>query len=141
MTLVGRSKKYRVRYTRDESGWWQASVPDVQGCHTQGRTIEEARRRVREALGLFIDNASDVTLKDEVQMPKRVADVVKRYRAAWQRADREQRGVPSKPWLVAVCISAVVTRPKCWAFRRSVFSNCSRPRIEDARDLACRTDC
>jgi len=88
---VGRSKAYRVRYTRDESGWWQASVPDVQGCHTQGRTIEEARRRVREALGLFIDNASDVTLKDEVQMPKRVADVVKRYRAARQRADREQQ--------------------------------------------------
>ena len=88
---MGRSKAYRVRYTRDESGWWQAFVPDVRGCHTQGRTIEEARRRVREALGLFIDNASDVTLKDEVQMPKRVADVVKRYRTARQRADREQQ--------------------------------------------------
>lgn len=86
-----RSEAYRVRYTRDESGWWQASIPDIRGCHTQGRTIEEARRRIREALALFIENANDVRLKDDVQMPKRIADVVKRYRTARQRADREQQ--------------------------------------------------
>jgi predicted RNase H-like HicB family nuclease len=85
------SKTFRVQYTRDESGWWQAAVPDVQGCHTQGRTIEEARRRIRQALELFIDNAKNVTLTDDVRMPKRVADVVKRYRAARQRAEREQQ--------------------------------------------------
>lgn len=85
------SKTYRVQYTRDESGWWQATVPDVQGCHTQGRTIAEARRRIREAMALFVDNAKTVTLKDDVRMPKRVADVVKRYRAARQRAEREQQ--------------------------------------------------
>ena len=88
---MARSSPYRVRYTRDESGWWQASIREVQGCHTQGRTIEEARRRIREALGLFVDNATKATLKDDVQMPKRVADVVKRYRTARQRADREQQ--------------------------------------------------
>jgi predicted RNase H-like HicB family nuclease len=85
------SKTFRVQYTRDKSGWWQAAVPDVQGCHTQGRTIEEARRRIRQALELFIDNAKNVTLTDDVRMPKRVADVVKRYRAARQRAEREQQ--------------------------------------------------
>src|SRR5215211_1312919 len=69
---MARSKAYRVRYTRDESRWWQASIPAVQGCHTQGRTIEEARRRIREALGLFVDNATNATLKDDVQMPKAV---------------------------------------------------------------------
>ena len=84
------SRTYRVHYTRDESGWWQAAVPDVQGCHTQGRTIQEARRRVREALALFVDNAKTAKLKDEVRMPKRVADAVKRYRVARQRAEREQ---------------------------------------------------
>jgi predicted RNase H-like HicB family nuclease len=88
---MARSKAYRVRYTRDESGWWQAAIPAVQGCHTQGRTIEEARRRIREALGLFVDNAINATLKDDVQMPKAVADVVKRYRTARLRADREQQ--------------------------------------------------
>ena len=84
------SKAYRVLYTRDESGWWQAAVPGVQGCHTQGRTIEEARRRIREALELFVDHAKAAKLKDDVRMPKRVADVVKRYRVARRRAERDQ---------------------------------------------------
>jgi predicted RNase H-like HicB family nuclease len=85
------AKTYRVQFTRDESGWWQAAVPAVRGCHTQGRTIDEARRRVREALGLFVDNVKNVTLTDDVRMPKRVADAVKKYRVARQRADREQQ--------------------------------------------------
>lgn len=85
------ARTYRVQYTRDESGWWQAAVPAIRGCHTQGRTIDEARRRIREALGLFVDNVKNVTLVDDVRMPKRVAEVVKKYRAARQRADREQQ--------------------------------------------------
>jgi predicted RNase H-like HicB family nuclease len=50
-------KSYRVAYERDESGWWVATVRGVRGCHTQGRTVDEARRRIREALGLFVDDA------------------------------------------------------------------------------------
>src|SRR6478752_1368500 len=30
---------YHVAYARDESGWWVASVREVHGCHTQGRTV------------------------------------------------------------------------------------------------------
>ena len=50
-------KSYRVAYERDESGWWVATVRGVRGCHTQGRTVDEARRRIREALELFVANA------------------------------------------------------------------------------------
>ena len=35
-------KSYRVAYERDESGWWVATVRGVRGCHTQGRTVDEA---------------------------------------------------------------------------------------------------
>ena len=41
-------KRYRVTYERDKSGWW-ASVRGVHGCHTQGRTVDEARRHIRGA--------------------------------------------------------------------------------------------
>lgn len=51
-------KRYRVTYERDESGWWVASVSGVRGCHTQGRTVDEARRRIKEALELFVDDAT-----------------------------------------------------------------------------------
>ena len=50
-------KTYRIAYERDESGWWVASVRGVRGCHTQGRTVEEARRRVIEAMELFVGDA------------------------------------------------------------------------------------
>jgi predicted RNase H-like HicB family nuclease len=55
-----------VAYERDDSGWWVASIREVPGCHSQGRTIDEARRRVREALGLFIeDNAESAEFVDD----------------------------------------------------------------------------
>jgi predicted RNase H-like HicB family nuclease len=55
---------YNVTYLRDESKWWVASVREVPGCHSQGRTIDQARRRVREALELFVDDAKSATLVD-----------------------------------------------------------------------------
>ena len=41
-------KLYRVAYERDESGWCVTSVRGVHSCHTQGRTVDEARRHIRE---------------------------------------------------------------------------------------------
>jgi len=34
----------------DEDGWITASVPALKGCHSQGRTREEALANVREAV-------------------------------------------------------------------------------------------
>ena len=62
-------KTYTVEYERDESGWWVASVKGVRGCHTQGRTIDEARRRIREALSLFVKDAGRAKLVDDVRLP------------------------------------------------------------------------
>jgi predicted RNase H-like HicB family nuclease len=46
---------YRVRYGKDKSGWWVATVPEVPGCHTQGKTVDQARERIKEALSLYLD--------------------------------------------------------------------------------------
>lgn len=88
--------KYDVRYERDESGWWVASVPAVQGCHTQGRTIEEARRRIRQALSLFVDNAKGAKLVDDVQMPKPARSAVCEYMAAQKKAESEKANAAKK---------------------------------------------
>ena len=61
-------KSYRVAYERDESGWWVATVRGVRGCHTQGRTVDEARRRIREALELFVDDARRAPIVDDVKL-------------------------------------------------------------------------
>lgn len=65
------SKSYKVRYELDESGWWVASIPAVPGCHTQGRTIEQAEERIREALSLYVPErvAASADLAAEVLLP------------------------------------------------------------------------
>jgi predicted RNase H-like HicB family nuclease len=56
-----------VAYEQDDSGWWVASIREVRGCHSQGRTIDKARRRVHEALGLFIeDDAESAEFVDDL---------------------------------------------------------------------------
>lgn len=42
-------KTHNVAYERDASGWWVASVRELRGCHTQGRTVDEARRAATAA--------------------------------------------------------------------------------------------
>ena len=50
-----------VTCERDETGWWVASVLELRGCHTQGRTVDEARRHVVEAMALVIDESRAYT--------------------------------------------------------------------------------
>lgn len=39
-----------IVFERDEEGWIVASIPEVPGAHSQGRTREEARENVIDAL-------------------------------------------------------------------------------------------
>ena len=83
-------KKYRVVYERDETNWWVARVPRLRGCHTQGRTIDEARSRIREAMALFVDGADAVELVDDVKLPSEVSRQIVAYRTARSNAVKEQ---------------------------------------------------
>ncbi len=46
---------FDIVLTKDESGWWVATVPALPGCISQGRSKDEARRNIREAIGLHVD--------------------------------------------------------------------------------------
>ena len=83
-----------VTYARDEGGWWIARVRGVSGVHSNGRTIAEARRRVREALALAVGDtaAEKADLVDNVQLPASLRSRIKGYRrvrAAEQKARNE----------------------------------------------------
>jgi predicted RNase H-like HicB family nuclease len=80
---------YHVTYERDESGWWVASVREVRGCHTQGRTVDEARRRIRKAMELFVDHARSAKLVDNVKLPASASKAIRLYAALRKQADRE----------------------------------------------------
>jgi predicted RNase H-like HicB family nuclease len=80
---------YSVVYERDEGGWWIARVLGVRGVHSNGRTIEEARRRVREALSLAVDDADDAQLVDDVKIPAALRKLVSSQKTARERAATE----------------------------------------------------
>ena len=40
---------------RDEDGYYVAYVPELPGCHTQARTLDELMDRVREAVELYLE--------------------------------------------------------------------------------------
>lgn len=82
-------KTYRVVYERDEAGWWVASVRGLRGCHTQGRTVDEARRRIVEAMELFVHKARSAKIVDEVRLPTSAAKAIRTYTTLRKRADQE----------------------------------------------------
>lgn len=41
---------YKVFIKKGEDGKFMASVPSLPGCHTQGKTIDDARKNIEEAV-------------------------------------------------------------------------------------------
>ncbi len=83
-------KTYRVIYKRDETGAWIARAPGVPGAHSYGRTIEQARERIREALGLWVANSDRAELVDDIRLPAKLRVSVRKARVARKRADTVQ---------------------------------------------------
>lgn len=53
--MEGKSLNYTVLIEQDEDGMYIATVPDIPGCYTQGKTVEQAMGRVREAIQVCIE--------------------------------------------------------------------------------------
>jgi len=83
-------KTYRVIYKRDKTGAWIARAPGVPGAHSYGRTIEQARERIREALGLWVANSDRAELVDDIRLPAKLRVSVRKARVARKRADTVQ---------------------------------------------------
>lgn len=84
-----RLARVTVVFERDETGAWIARVPSVPGCHTYGRTIDQARRRIREALGLWVEDAECTEFVEDVRLPAQAADALRQ--SAGARAEAERR--------------------------------------------------
>lgn len=53
---------FPVIIEKDEDGFFVADCPDLQGCHTQGKTLEEAITNIRDVIKLHLQ-----ILKEEKQ--------------------------------------------------------------------------
>jgi predicted RNase H-like HicB family nuclease len=48
-------RQFDVVIERDEEGNYIASVPQLPGCHTQARSLDEVAQRIREAVELCLE--------------------------------------------------------------------------------------
>ena len=82
---------YRVVVERDESGSWVARVPSVGGCHTYASSLRGVRRRIREALSLWVDDAAEANLDVDVRLPADLRRAVTASEVARARATEAGR--------------------------------------------------
>ena len=47
--------RFTVVIERDEDGYYVASVPELPGCHTQARNLNELINRIKEAIKLYLE--------------------------------------------------------------------------------------
>jgi predicted RNase H-like HicB family nuclease len=62
---------YAYLLTKDEDGMWVATVPELPGCISQGRTKAEAKRNIREAIELTLeDEQTDRVVVQELSLER-----------------------------------------------------------------------
>ncbi len=52
-------RKFTVIIEQDEDGYYVATVPDLQGCHTQAKSLDVLMKRVREVIALCLKDDDD----------------------------------------------------------------------------------
>ncbi len=65
--FLGDLLKFGVVVERDEEGCYIASVPELPGCHTQAKTLDELTKRVREAIQAYLE-AEGTGRKERIEL-------------------------------------------------------------------------
>lgn len=48
--------EFSTMIEKDEAGYYFAYVPSLQGCYTQGKTLEEALKNIKEVIELHLED-------------------------------------------------------------------------------------
>ncbi len=52
---IAKNKKFPVVVERDEDGFYVVQCPVLSGCFTQGKTLDEALKNIREVIELCLE--------------------------------------------------------------------------------------
>jgi len=57
--MAKRVHEFSVVILEDEDGGYIAIVPELPGCHTQGDTLDEVMKNIREAIELYLETLTE----------------------------------------------------------------------------------
>jgi len=69
------TREFNVVIERDSDGYYVASVPEIQGCHTQARSLDVLMERIREAIELCLEVEQDSTGSEFIGVQKVAVEV------------------------------------------------------------------
>jgi predicted RNase H-like HicB family nuclease len=52
--------EFNILIEEDEDGWYVASVPEIQGCYTQAKTIPQLLERIKEAIEVCLESEKGI---------------------------------------------------------------------------------
>lgn len=83
-------KSFTIVFQLDETGWWFTRIKELQGCHTQAKTLKQARERIEEALDLFIEEDEKYRISEEFDLPEDILTAIDEYVEAQRIIEQQQ---------------------------------------------------
>jgi predicted RNase H-like HicB family nuclease len=88
-------RRFRAVFEPNPNGWWTVTLPEVDGCISEGKSLSEARKQIRRALAVCSDVipdaesvAEDAELDEDIRLPEGTDAVVREALAAREEADK-----------------------------------------------------
>lgn len=54
------TREFNVIIEKDADGYYVAFVPELKGCHTQAKSLDELMERIQEAIALCLEFEQDL---------------------------------------------------------------------------------
>ncbi len=54
------TRRFNVLIEKDEDGYYVGLVPELPGCHSQAKSLDELQIRLKEAIQLYLEVEKDV---------------------------------------------------------------------------------
>jgi predicted RNase H-like HicB family nuclease len=65
-----KSKEFYVVIERDEDGMYIGEVPQLKACYSQGETIDELMRNMREVIEMCLEELEEESITEFIGVPK-----------------------------------------------------------------------
>lgn len=63
-------KEFNVIIEKDEEGYYIATVPELKGCHTQAKSLDQLMERIKETIELCLEEQGQIYPNEFVGVQK-----------------------------------------------------------------------